>query len=592
MKAIKDSFLFSMLLCSAAIAQQSTVPKTEKIARTGIIEPLRIHPDPWDVQIANEPERKIFISEANRKLMEEKTKLKQHNANKTISPSKSQTLSPLSPVMHSNFGGLKGGGPPDNGTAVSNGNYIINTINASMAVYDTSGNSLYSMSLTSFFGLPSGSYLTDPRVIYDSYADRFILAITGGNLTEHIAFSQTNNPTGAWNKYDYAPNGNGSSQQYLDYPYCGVTEYEYFMQVLDLQSGNGVLMQISKAEGYKGDSLRIKKWTAGGNVCMANHGQSGSPYGTKAYFVETPGGSAVTLYELSDTLGGNPKLNTYNLTVPNAYSVAGKVSEKGSSSTLEPTDNRVGNAIFLNGTIHFAFQTDYNNLGYWVICYNRINVAAKTMTTYYHTASNSDLCQPSLASFASSPTDKTVLLCYQESNPNIYPSIRTIICDDAGNWSNVLNVKDGTGALNNYGRWGDYTSCTRRHNAKIPTAWLSAEYGSASTPPTWIAEITLNGGTVTGISETPASVQNMKVFPNPLTEDRFTIEFELPADTKQLTISLVDTRGRIVKELFSGEGFAGETSLTFNKNPLGSGLYFVRVNDSDKIVKTAKLLIR
>ncbi|HXC03522.1 MAG TPA: T9SS type A sorting domain-containing protein [Bacteroidia bacterium] len=589
--------LFGLLCyCGPSLhAQQQPASKIELIPCTRVVDPSKLVEDPWDIHIGVERERNPLNPELQ-KAIAEKTRIKQEREKRDYQapPPAIQTLSPEVPTLKANFttGLTSFLNPPDNGTAVGNGKFILHSVNSSYAVFDTLGNAVGpTHSLTTFFGLPSGSYITDPRVIYDAFADRFIMAITGDSYTEFIAFSQTNDPSGAWNTYSYIADSTGGSGSgsYLDYPYIGINEHELFMQVLNTSSHVGTMLQISKQRGYSGGTLQVLKHSIGGNTCAVNYGQSQSPYGTKFYFVETPGGNKINLYEVSDTIGASPVINTYNLTVGFSYSTLANASQKGTSTSLVLTDNRIQNAFFLNGMIHFGFMTDSNSFG--VLLYNRLDLATKTITTYSHSAANSDLAQPSIASFATSPTDKSVILCYQESNTSIYPSIRAILCDDAGNWSAPLTIKDGQGYLSG-GRWGDYTSCTRAHNAKAPTVWLSAEYGaSGNKPATYIAQVTMNPGTATGLSTLVSTTSKMKVFPNPVADSHFSILFELEENLKKVEIGIYDARGRLVKTLFSGPCYEGETTLVFNTTLLAKGMYFIRMNNGETCFKTMKLMV-
>jgi len=583
--------------CSLLSAQQTNTSRIELVPCTRVVDPSTLQEDPWEVQISVERERNP-LSPQEKQAIEEKTRLKlaREKAGLAIPGPVPQSLSPEIPILKNNFSsGLTSFlNPPDNGTAVGNGKFILHSVNSSFAVFDTSGNPVGAThSLTTFFGLPSGSYITDPRVIYDAFADRFIMAITGDSYTEFIAFSKTNDPSGAWNTYSYIADSTGGSGSgsYLDYPYIGINEHELFMQVLNTQSHVGTLLQVSKSTGYAGGTLRVRKHSIGGNTCAVNYGQSQSPYGTKFYLVETLGGKAINLYEVSDTIGATPApvINTYKLNVNFTYSSLSNASQKGSSTTLVLTDNRIQNAFFLNGIIHFGFMTDSNS--YAVLLYNRLDVTAKTIQTYSYSIANSDLAQPSIASFATTPTDKTVALCYQESNSSIYPSIRVLLCDDAGLWSAPLTIKDGQGYLSG-GRWGDYTSCTRVHNAKVPTVWVSAEYGATGNKAaTYMAQVTLNPGIATGIPTLTATTAAAKVFPNPVSNSLFAVQFELEENKSHVLISIYNAEGALVKELFSGPAYEGETTLQFSTSPLASGSYFIRLTDETSCFKTMKLIV-
>ena len=109
-----------------------------------------------------------------------------------------------------------GGFPPDDAIAAGP-NYLVTAINALVGIYDKSGNRIGSLQqMVSFFGSLglSGSY-SDPRVLYDATAGRFIVVddlvglpscfitctVTGSHIL--VAISKTGDPTGSWTKYAF-----------------------------------------------------------------------------------------------------------------------------------------------------------------------------------------------------------------------------------------------------------------------------------------------------------------------------------------------------------------------------------------------------
>ena len=574
------------------VSKLSIVPIQQRVNLQSLPE------DTWMFSTQNETfERNRFIKT---------TKEQKENNKKYFSPSSQQykTTSGTNISVVQNFAGNNTlGEPPDNGTSVSNGNYIVNTVNVSIRIYDTLGNSLASSkSLNTFFGKSPFTYLFDPRVIYDAYLDRFIVLMGENGNRLDIAFSQTNNPLGNWNVYtlqvDTFIAGNNDV---FDYPYPMVTEHELVISGL-MRSANYVgdkIIQIKKADGYNGFALNTRIWqdivdidgNPSGNVCAVNFAQQGSPYGVKSYFVGRERiGSRIYMYEITDTLDGTPVMNKYGFN--SIYrTIPFDVSQKGSSIRLSPADNKIQNAIYLNGAIHFAYHADIQGAGYSSICYNRIDVNNKILTTStYAQTGNTNYCFPSLASFSTDNQNKSVVMCYLESNENLYPSVKAILCDNDMNWSFPITVKAGTsyiGGTVDPHRWGDYTSCVRVHNASSPTVWVSGQYGASGNYKTWIAQI--KESNVAGEKEDMINNTDVLLYPNPVISN-FNFEINTPR-SKKMIINLYDVTGRLVKELFNGWIYAGETKLSFNKNALPKGLYLLKIMDEEKIIKSEKIVV-
>ncbi len=119
----------------------------------------------------------------------------------------------------------KGCNPPDMAVAASPSR-VFQGVNTSWAVYDTNGNIQpgWPVSAQAFFGIPSNTcdpaasgqpFLSDPRAMYDPSTGRFWAAMlqlegalgVGGSCplltTYWIAVSQTGDPSGAWNVYEF-----------------------------------------------------------------------------------------------------------------------------------------------------------------------------------------------------------------------------------------------------------------------------------------------------------------------------------------------------------------------------------------------------
>lgn len=118
--------------------------------------------------------------------------------------------------------------PPDMALAVSE-NFVVQVVNTAIAVYSKTGTlqSGFPKSSTTFFGLPSGTYTTDPRAFYDWANHRFFVVMltetspwSGTNVGSLIwAVSKTHDPRGSW--WVYSPLQVGSSGQCPAFPTLG-----------------------------------------------------------------------------------------------------------------------------------------------------------------------------------------------------------------------------------------------------------------------------------------------------------------------------------------------------------------------------------
>jgi hypothetical protein len=507
-------------------------------------------------------------------------------------------LSAINPLLGRNFkGNPSGATPSDCGFAISNSGFMVGSVNGSVIMYDESGKALLTSTLSNFLQIGT-TFSFDPRVLYDSKYDRFIFC--GMTKTSVILlYSTSDDPTKPWKKYTLSiANMGGSSSDGLDYPHIGLTDTELHLGVT-LTGGNKFpLLQINNRSGYDGTKLIYNTWigqTSQPTNCVipVNKGQQDSPYGNTAYFLQPSrqGSSNLYLFKISDTLGATPAptLTRTSLTIP-AYSPAGYVSQKG-GSTMRTSDCRPMSSVYVDGIIHLVFHEDYKKSGYYGIRYCRIDVKngndIKT-ATIQDSDNKINYCFPSVASFATSPSDKTALVTFMVSGTSIYPGIKTAVIDDQMNWSAPLTIKDGTNSISG-GRWGDYSCSSRKHNSNIPTVWVEAQYGaSGKNYEMWIGEITKSGpNTISSIEEQKTTTQ---LYPNPVI-DLFYLKFTCDK-LQDIIINLVDMQGKVVQNLFKGNVNRGTNTLTFNKNAISAGIYIVQVlSSSNTIISKEKLIV-
>jgi len=540
------------------------------------------------------------------KIRDELTRLKGlrqgQGADKTGS---SNQLQSVSPVVGAHFPTNKYNGwmPMDNNCAISNKGIIVSLANATVDVFDSAGNSLYSNTLNTFINDAAIPNACDPIVYYDVKADRFIAycqeipSTTDGPNHMLFFFSKTNNPaTGGW--YYYKLSGNPLNDgSWADYPKMGISDNDVFLSSnLFNSSGSfkqAIVWQIQKSAAYTGGTLNTKLWSAFTSAPFTllpvsdGHGQS---YGPGCWMVSTANGGSSTLdlYKITDDLSGTPSVTHHSISTT-AYTVCGNTYEKGTSATLKISDCRCMSGFYLNGIIHFVFNSGDAG-GNTAINYNRLDVNALTNTSKLFSANNTDYGYPAVASYSILNTDKSVMIGFSQSNSNMYPEVDVVNCDDAMTFSAITAVKVSDSYVGSSGtqRWGDYSGMCRKQNSLQPCVWMAGAYGNTSNNwDAYVAQI-YDAGYATGVNEV-TSKSKLKVYPNPVV-DAFTLEFETN-QTESLDIALYDFGGRLVKELYQGPSRGGECVFTFNKANLARGMYSLVVRSNQDVVRQEKMIV-
>lgn len=504
------------------------------------------------------------------------------------------------------------GTPPDNSMAISNGGFIVTANNDGIEYYNASGSFLYFDFWSDFFNDNTlTATLYDPKVIYDSGSDRFVLVVLHGSTASTskviVCFSKTNNPQNGW--WVYKLTGNPLNNNcWFDYPALGVSNNEIYVTgnlfVTNGSFNQAVIYQIPKAAGYAGNNINWQYWSnlsstpyAAFTLVPASYGHQGN-YGPGIYLVSNKSGgdNKIRLWDLTDDMSGNPALNSYTINTT-SYSPSPDASQLGTNDKLDNGDCRIQNAFYLNGIVHYVFHSDIGS-GWNGINYNRLTVSNSTnQSSTFGLQGSFDYSYPAVVPFSTSISDKSVMIAFLRSSSSTYPQVRVVNCDNNLQWSSSTLVKAGetyVNILSGDERWGDYTGISRRHNSGTPRIWLAGCYGANivsqnayNTYKTWVAEV--YGTSTVGLNDISTTNTVVSMFPNP-TYDLINIYFTSESFEKT-TIQILDINGRVVKVLYSDIPKNGENKLTFNKGALTAGTYFVNISTSSKTLKNEKLII-
>lgn len=576
----------------------------------------------WNKSLIN-LEIKHKVSAEIQAIIDEKTNLKRNNLKSSYIDEQQSTNSLGAPVLGTNFKGNSHNGsiPPDNSMAISNGGIIVSVVNTNIDYYDASGSLLYSSPFTDFFNDSTliGNNIFDPRVLYDSEADRFIFVVLFVNkklsLSKVITcFSKTNNPIDGWWVYNVTGNplNDGS---WFDFPQIGISKNDLFVtgNLWDYSAINGadtcnqsVIYQIEKGNAYNGDSLQWFLWSNISELPVFIKPVSSAVsenYGKGIYLlssnVRSPFGLNPHLLCITDDLSGLPELNVYSPNIVEAKTnylfVNGDALQEGTDVALDNHSFYHTDAVYLNGIIHLVLCGGDIN-GYAGINYCRLNVSTLELKLSGYGLNGFDYAYPSIAINDTTSGNETVLISFLRSGSTIYPEARVIACDNQNNWSNSTVVKAGEIYVDGYKttnvtRWGDYTQICRKMNSNPPEFWMSSQYGAVvgdyNLLETWIAQIK---NITTDVSEIKNSEkEKIKVFPNPV-YDMFNVEFNIEERTT-ISINLTDINGRIVKVLYNDIAKKGRNLFSFNKGVLSSGIYMLNVKDNSNLLKAAKIIV-
>lgn len=542
-------------------------------------------------------------------------------------PAEKKTRANFEPNLEIGYNALNTSGTPsDNTIAVNNNNQIVAVVNSSLRYYSaTTGAGLQGVfSLASFFASPqNGTLLTnnlcDPKVIFDPQVEKFIMfaqTCDGSSSSSQLllAFSKTSDPTQGW--YFYQFSGNQSSavgtNGWFDYPKIGVSGHDVFVtgNIFDDNYNyvQSVIFQIDKTKCFAGSTLNL---AASDAIIYANisnspftmvpmsNGQSGT-YGNKMYLVSTSqswtGQSSLLTYTIDNIVQNNPNISVQSISIPSAGAPANAV-QKGTTMELNTGDNRGMDGFYLNGRIHFVFHSDVGN-GYAGINYSRLKLDGSSWNLENNQtikATGKDFTFPSIASMGWNGNDQSAIIHFNYASNNDYPGMKAVFVNENAVASAPIEIKTGTGYVNiNTGgsdtRWGDYSGIGRVLNATKPTAWCFGMFGNTSHGWTnHFAKITTTAWPV-GVTETVASEPEVVIYPNPVVEDIFYMNLNLPK-AGSLQVNLLDMNGNLIKKVYQSNASAGKGVFSFNQGAIANGTYLVQVLLNNTEIQHEKITI-
>ncbi|MBI1316528.1 hypothetical protein GC167_06670 [bacterium] len=396
---------------------------------------------------------------------------------------------------------LSGSIPSDNTLALSKDGILATAYNSALVVQnaqtgaDLFPNTFVGLGLIALEFATGQSNFFDPKLLYDPLRDRFILVFLRDNTPQRslviVAFSQTNDPSGAWNTYAL-PGDPLNDSIWTDYPALALSQSELFItgnRVLPgqpWQTGfNGsMIWQIGLDEGYAGaDSLDARLWSGvqhNGrflrNLCPVQHG--GVPDAEGIYLLSNRNFDAVNDTTFLVHLTGNrnnpsTQLTTEAWVADSAYGLAPNAKQSDSDTTnpasgFDTNDSRVLGAIQIGAEIQFVgnsirFQTGLPGVYHGVMNLEEHRLTARVLghpqleLGYPNIAwTGSETCQPqSLIAFnTTSPTDFAGTAAIEYRNERSYSALTPI--------NTGFDYVDRQTGLSE--RWGDYFGIQRDFN--------------------------------------------------------------------------------------------------------------------------------
>lgn len=399
--------------------------------------------------------------------------------------------------------------PPDPAIAAGP-EHIIVCANSTFKIMDKNGNVLKSISAAVWWAPAWPDENGDPQVIYDHYANRWVLvwmqvnstAQTAGNL---IAYSDDENPLGTWYMYrlDTKMHGTIASNTWGDYPKIGYDEEALYIMTRCIPfSGGGIYNKIriiNKAELYASNAgpltyndiwdIRIPGQGSAGQVldCITpgisyTPGNGGWFFWASGVYAGNPvSADFYTLYKITNPLT-NPVLRGKVLPVQ-LYTSPPLAIQLGGGVGIETIGWITKGPVIRDGLLYVAHDIQNStNASYSSIKYLKVDLSTQTIVDniefgsegyfYLFPALTVDKDHNAAITFSRSADNEYIGAYYSTKYANdafLNPSQPFAV----GNGNYVVTYGSGIN------RWGDYFGIYL-DPANEYDVWMMSEYAAST----------------------------------------------------------------------------------------------------------------
>ena len=524
-------------------------------------------------------------------------------AQKTMGSRQSQTLL-------ASWEGLSGLSYPPDPSGAAGPNHYVQAVNSSYQIFSKTGGSVTGGGPFTLGSLLFGSNDGDPIVLYDKYADRWVITefkTVGRKVL--FAISKTSDPTGQYYTYSY------TSPQFPDYQKFSIWADGYYMTSNQSNQKVFVFERDSMLAGVPTSRALNKTFsppTDNAFFCPLPADADGQlpPAGTPCYifsYEDDGWGSGyvdrINIYKMSVVWGTTPTATiAVEAQLPTQPFDASynqnwdDISQPGTTTKLDGIGGVFTyraqyrrwtgyNSVVLNNPVMVNTTTGQRSIRWYEL---RQNSTTNQWSIYQQSTYAPDDLNRWVGSIAMDDNG-SISLAYSVSNSNVYPGLRYTgrLATDSLNTMTFAEqiVAVGNSAQTSNNRYGDYS-----HTALDPVDgtifWHTGEYILNGEPATKIYSFKFPASTV-GIKESSNSLSF--IASNHGDEIRINI-MNLP-NNKELVIDLFDINGRFVngKKINPTENTV-ETS--FSNQGLAKGTYLVRIgNNNTNFQKVTKVII-
>jgi hypothetical protein len=322
-------------------------------------------------------------------------------------------------------------------------NHVVGAYNSGLVVHDRQGHVLASLTLPQFWASSVGNtgFIYDPRIAYDTTADRWIVISIYDERAVYVAFSETGDPTAAWRRYSVAVNDVDFSQLALTRDTVMIGTNVGFEQ-------QGVILTVQKEALYAAPpSLTLQRLDFfGGSDIVPVPSESS----TTEYFV-TSGGSQI-LFKSIDTIGQSWRV----VTAPTNWQGPSWELPQPGAGPLDAGIPTIAAAMESGGSIYVTMTRTAPGASRQSIVWCKFD----PVTLESEWGSVSDPAGAVAYAYPSLAVNRggAMLIGFGSFSSTQYASSNYVYRDFLGRVSTVGHIRTGSSTFTATERWGDYTT--------------------------------------------------------------------------------------------------------------------------------------
>ena len=403
------------------------------------------------------------------------------------------------------------GGTPNDNTVAFGDSVVMTAVNSVIWAWDLRKDTFLFpqqfIPLVAASGVQTSAGASDPRLLYDPVAERWVLLFFVGSSPAAsqivVCFSQGKDPNAGWNTYTL-PGNPLNNNRWSDFPSMAFTDDKLVMSInliipnVSWQVGfdGTVIWEMDKAAGYAGAAALPAELHHGfategrliRNLVAVTgwNGYASRPMWASNRNFDAQNDSLFFLRRSDSAVGGTHSYEIHRLRASQPYGLPPNGRQPSTSATdptkgLQTNDGRwLGAQEMPDGSVHLVSTTRDFSTQRSAIYHGIIPSAEQPDTLLGHVIGDSQRYYgyPNLTWVGNEGCDAEVLIGFNHCSPQDFAGYSAVYYGNDGSYSPVRHLKSGLGNISKLGgaeRWGDYFGIQQDY-ARPGYAWLAGFY--------------------------------------------------------------------------------------------------------------------